>query len=105
MPTAHPRIALTRDPELDEVLRRARPLLGETKPTSALARELLLRGARDLLAHEDSELDHWLDEQHATPALRSTEAVLATAGTLGTPDQARPRAISEALAELRRERL
>ena len=103
--TAHPRIALTRDPELDEALRRTRPLLGEGKPTSTLARELILRGARDLLADQGPELDRWLDERHATPAVRSTQEVLASAEGLGEPDAVTPYAASEALEELRGERL
>ena len=103
--TVHPRIALTRDPELDEALRRTRPLLGDGKPTATLARELILRGARDLLANQGSELDRWLDERHATPAIRSTREVLSSASRLGAPDPARPYAASEALDELREERL
>jgi len=103
--TVHPRIALTRDPELDEALRRTRPLLGERKPTATLARELILRGARQLLAGESSELDRWLDLRHATPVTRSTETVLSSAAALGEPDRRRPRAASEALEELRGERL
>jgi hypothetical protein len=96
---------LTRDPELDEALRRTRPLLGERKPTAALARELILRGARDLLAHQGPELDRWLDERHATPAVRSTQEVRAFAMSLGAPDAAKPYAASEALEGLRGERL
>ncbi len=103
--TIHPRIALTRDPELDEALRRTRPLLGEHKPTATLARELILRGARDVLANQEPELDRWLDERHATPAMRSTEEVLACAASLGSPDTAKPYAASEALQQLRGERL
>jgi hypothetical protein len=103
--TIYPRIALTRDPELDEALRRVRPLLGETKPTATLARELILRGAREVLSNSATELDRWLDERHATPATRPTAEVLATAAELGRPDTAKPRAITEALDELRAERL
>lgn len=105
MATAHPRIALTRDPELDEALRRSRPLLGERKPTATLARELILRGARELLANRGPEIERWLDERHATQATRSTQEVLASAATLGAPDAARSYAASEALQELRGERL
>jgi hypothetical protein len=105
VPTAHPRIALTRDGELDEALRRAKPLLGEGKSTAALARELILRGARELHANEGTELDRWLSERHATPAERSTEAALAVAARLGSPDPAKPYAASRALEELRDERL
>jgi hypothetical protein len=103
--TVHPRIALTRDPELDEALRRARPLLGERKPTATLARELILRGARELLSNQGTELDRWLDQRRATPAERSTEQVLATAAKLGAPDPAKPYSTSLALDEQRGERL
>jgi|ERR1700722_1174869 hypothetical protein len=103
--TIHPRIALTRDPELDEALRRARPLLGERKPTATLARELILRGARELLSNQGTVLDRWLDQRDAYPAARSTEEVLATAAKLGAPDAKSPYAISQALEQQRDERL
>jgi hypothetical protein len=103
--TIHPRIALTRDPELDEALRRARPLLGERKPMATLARELILRGARELLSNQGTELDRWLDQRHAAPAERSTEQVLAVATKLGAPDATRPYATSQALESQRGERL
>jgi hypothetical protein len=103
--TIHPRIALTRDPELDEALRRARPLLGERKPTATLARELILRGARELLSNQGTALDRWLDRRDAYPAARSTEEVLATAAKLGAPDATTPYAISQALEQQRDERL
>jgi len=105
MPTSHPRIALTRDPELDEALRRAKPLLGEAKPTATIARELILRGARELHATAGTELDRWLGERHAAPVERSTSDVLATASELGPTDPARARAASRALEELRGERV
>ena len=101
----HPRIALTRDPELDEALRRARPLLGERKPTATLARELILRGARELLSNQGTELDRWLDQRHATAAERSTEQVLAAATELGAPDPMTPYSTSHALQKQRDERL
>jgi hypothetical protein len=103
MSTVHPRIALTRDPELDEALRVGASVLGPSQPTSRVARELILRGARDLLANSGSELDRWLSEQHATPATRSTGELLATAAGLGAVDRKNPRALSEALAEMRAE--
>ena len=103
--TVHPRIALTRDPELDEALRSARPLLGESKPTATLARELILRGVRELLSNQGTELDRWLDRRHATPAARSLEEVLVAAAKLGSPDPAKPYAASEELQRLRDERL
>jgi hypothetical protein len=105
MATIHPRIALTCDPELDEALRRARPLLGERKPTATLARELILRGVRELVAQQGSEIDRWLDGLGATPALGSTADLLASAAALGPVDETRPYAVSEALEESREERL
>lgn len=105
MPTSHPRIALTRDPELDAALRRAKLLLGESKPTATLARELILRGARELYANEGGELDRWLTERDATPVERSTADVMATAAELGPPDPTQPRPASRALEDLRAERV
>jgi hypothetical protein len=104
MPTAYPRIALTRDPELDEALRRGASLLGD-KPTATLARELILRGARDLIANSGPELDRWLSGLGATPAVRSTGDVLADAAKLVPADPENPHLVSDALAELRNERL
>ncbi|MDQ6914933.1 MAG: hypothetical protein M3155_03890 [Actinomycetota bacterium] len=54
MPTAHPRIAVTRDPALDAALDRAGDLLGRDVPAARLVRELALRGARALEA-DDAE--------------------------------------------------
>jgi len=54
MPTAHPRIAVTRDPELAAALDRAAGLLGHEVPAARLVRDLALRGARALEA-EDAE--------------------------------------------------
>jgi hypothetical protein len=79
-------------------------LLGD-KPTATLARELILRGARNLEANAGPELDRWLSELGATPATRTTEDVLADASKLGPPDPGDPRPASDALAELREERL
>lgn len=54
MPTDHPRIAITRDPELDAALDRAAALLGRGVPVARLVRDLALRGARSLEG-EDAE--------------------------------------------------
>ncbi len=105
MATIHPRIALTRDPELDEALRCARPLLGERKPTATLARELILRGTRELLASDGSAVDRRLDELGAAAARRSTAELLAAASTLGPVDDAQPYAATEALEQSREDRL
>jgi hypothetical protein len=103
MSTVHPRIALTRDPELDDALRVGASVLGTSKPTSRVARELILRGAKDLLANPGPELDRWLSELGAAPATRSTGELLAVAAGLGAPDPENPRPLSDALAEMRAE--
>lgn len=103
MSTVHPRIALTRDPELDDALRVGASVLGSSKPTSRVARELILRGAKDLLANPGPELDRWLSELGAAPATRSTGELLAVAASLGAPDPENPRPVSDALAEMRAE--
>jgi hypothetical protein len=103
MPTAHPRIALTRDPELDHALRVGASVLGPSRPAASVARELILRGAKDLLANSGPELEQWLTEQGATAATRSTSELLATAIALDPPDPESPRPLSDALAEMRAE--
>jgi hypothetical protein len=103
MSTIHPRLALTRDPELDDALRVGASVLGPSKPTSRVARELIIRGANDLLANLGSELDRWLSELDATPATRSTGELLEVAASLGVPDPENPRPLSDALAEMRAE--
>ena len=103
MSTVHPRIALTRDSEHDEALRVGASVLGPSKPTSRVARELILRGAKDLLANPGPELDRWLSEQGAAPATRSISELLAVAASLGAPEPENPRPLSDALAEMRAE--
>ncbi len=103
MSTIHPRIALTCDPELDRALKLGASLLGPSQPTSRVARELILRGAKELLASSGSELDRLLDDMGATPANRSIEEVRAVAAGLGEPDPSNPRPLSDALAEMRDE--
>lgn len=103
MATVHPRIALTRDPELNEALEVGASVLGASQPTSRVARELILRGAKELLANPGPELDRWLSRRGATPAARSTEEMLAVAADMGAPDPENPRRLSGALAEMRAE--
>ncbi|MDQ6745816.1 MAG: hypothetical protein M3Z27_07380 [Actinomycetota bacterium] len=52
MPTDHPRIAITRDPELDAALDKAAALVGRSVPVARLVRDLALRGARSLEGEE-----------------------------------------------------
>jgi hypothetical protein len=105
MPTTHPRLALTRDPELDLALQVGASMLDPSKstPTARVARELILRGARDLLANSGPELDRWLTAQGATAATRSTTELLKTIAALGPPAPNDPRPLSDALAEMRAE--
>ena len=103
MSTAHPRIALTRDPELDEALKAGASVLGPSRPTASVARELILRGVKDLLANSGPELEQWLTKHGATAATRSTSELLATATALDPPDLGNPRPLSDALAEMRAE--
>lgn len=77
MPTSHARIALTRDADPDDEPRRARPI-----------------------STEGPELDAWLDERGAPPAMRSTQEVLSAASKRRRVARV---AISEALQELRGE--
>ena len=100
MPTAHPRIAITRDPELDEALRRVEPLFGDSTPTATLARELILRGAGAVLAGSGPDIDRWLSERGAGPATRSIREAVAIAAGLPPVDHANPRALSDAVRAL-----
>lgn len=54
MPTGHPRIAITRDPELDAAIDRVAALGDTDVPVARLVRDLALRGAR-ALESEDAE--------------------------------------------------
>jgi len=55
MPTDHPRIAVTRDPELDAAIERVAALGNRDVPVARLVRDLALRGAR-ALEGEEAEL-------------------------------------------------
>ena len=54
MPTQHPRVSVTKDPELADALRRVRELVGE-KHEGTLLRELAIRGAAATLEEAGSE--------------------------------------------------
>ena len=106
MPTKHARIALTRDPELDAALKAAARVLGTSKPTASLARELVLRGAKAVIDEDpDAELDRWLDERGGvTRATMSTKEALALSRQMR--ERIEPgRPISEILDELREDRI
>lgn len=56
MPTRHRRISVTNDPELDEAITLARPLLNGA-PDATIVRELAIRGAQALTADNVSRRD------------------------------------------------
>jgi hypothetical protein len=83
MPTKHPRIALTRDPEIDAALKAAAPVLGPSKPAATLARELVLRGAQAVMDDPSAALDRYLNERGGVRrATISTKEALAIADEL-----------------------
>jgi len=45
MASRHPRVQVSRDPELESAIRRGRAAMGPSTPTSRVVRELALRGA------------------------------------------------------------
>ena len=102
MPTRHPRLALTRDEELDRALRRAREALDSDKPDATLARELMLAGA-DVLAPEpeDEFTARLVREFGATPARMSVDEWLRRRGPLAPVDPDDPHPASKYLDELR----
>jgi hypothetical protein len=101
LPTKHPRIALTRDPEVDAALKSAAPVLGPSKPAATLARELLLRGAKAVADDPNAELDRWLNERGGVRrATMSTSEMLALAHELRERTRPGP-PMSEILDELR----
>jgi hypothetical protein len=105
VPTKHARIALTRDPELDAALKAAARVLGPSKPTASLARELVLLGAKTLADDPNAELDRWLDERGGV-----TRATMSTKDALALSRQVRERIepgrpMSEILDELREDRI
>ena len=105
MPTKHPRIAITRDREVERALTAASRVLGPSKPEATLARELVLRGAKAVIKEArgdiDPELDRYLDDRgDVIRATISTKAMLELAGKVRK--RTRPgRPMSEILDELR----
>jgi hypothetical protein len=45
MASRHPRVQVSRDPDLERAIKRGRNMLGPSTPTSRVVRELALRGA------------------------------------------------------------
>jgi hypothetical protein len=107
VPTKHPRIAVTRDPELDAALKAAAPILGRSKPASALVRELALRGAKAVVDEDPrSELDRWLDERGGVRrATMSTKEALALAEKIRAGIPRGGPSSEDILADLREDRV
>ena len=106
MPTKHPRIALTRDSEVDAALKATAPVLGPSKPDATLARELLLRGAKavvdDARPDIDPDLDRYLDERgDVVRATLPRKAAIALSRELLSRPVAPGPPMSEILDELR----
>jgi hypothetical protein len=110
MPTKHPRIAITRDPEVGRALEAAAHVLGPSKPEATLARELVLRGAKVVIKEArgdiDPELDRYLDERG--DVIRATlpreEGIALSRELLSQPIPPGP-STSEILDELREDRI
>jgi hypothetical protein len=105
VPSPHPRIALTRDPELDAALRRAELALGR-KPAATLVRELALRGSAFLPTAEDQTAQRRLDAVGAVAARRSLRDALPELqrrlASQHVDDEGR---LSQALADARADRI
>jgi hypothetical protein len=102
MPTKHPRLALTRDPELDAALRRARERLRSDKPDASLARELMLAGAEVLAPEpEDPFIARLVRDFNARPAKYSTEEMLERLGPPPPVDPDNPYPLSRLIDEMR----
>lgn len=106
MPTKLPRIAVTRDEELDRALRETKGLLsgGEARSASAQVRALALRGARALGVADPDSVDLWrrLAREHGVRApQQNTPAIESPAGEVDPDD---PRPATDALEWARGER-
>jgi hypothetical protein len=106
MPTKHPRIAITRDPEVERALTAAARVLGPSKPEATLARELVLRGAKAVLDDPHAELDRYLNERgDVTRATMSVDEGLELSRELLRQPMPPGPPMSEILDELREDRI
>ena len=88
MPTKHPRIMVTEDPELAHALREAAPHLTEVCTKAGLVRELALRGAEGVRQDADRRRDllERLAARCADPDGFDREALQEVHERLGTPE-------------------
>jgi hypothetical protein len=105
MASRHPRLGVTRDPEVERALVLTEPLLdpAETRSAAAQIRALTLRGARAVLASASSEsqLQARLAEQYGARPARGS--LLELDPPLGEPDPADTAPASDALRWVRGE--
>ena len=105
MASRHPRLGVTRDPEVERALALTEPLLdpAETRSAAAQIRALTLRGARAVLASAgiDSQLRARLAEHYGARPARGS--LLELDPPPGTPDPADAAPASDALRWVRGE--
>jgi hypothetical protein len=105
MASRHPRLGVTRDPEVERALALTEPLLdpAETRSAAAQIRALTLRGARAVLAGagSESQLQSRLAERYGARPGRGS--LLDLDAPAGEPDPAGAAPASEALQWVRGE--
>jgi hypothetical protein len=105
MASRHPRLGVTRDPEVERVLALTEPLLdpAETRSAAAQIRALTLRGAQAVLANAGSEaqLQSRLAEKHGARLARGS--LLELGPPPGKPDPTGTAPASDALQWVRGE--
>ena len=105
MASRHPRLGVTRDPEVERALALTEPLLdpAETRSAAAQVRALTLRGARAVLASagSDSKLQAQLAERYGARPGRGS--LLELEAPPGQPDPAGATPASDALRWVRGE--
>jgi hypothetical protein len=103
MASRHPRLGVTRDPEVEQALALTEPLLNpaETRSAAAQIRALTLRGARAVLAgaSADSQMQARLVERYGARAGRGN--LLDLDPPPGEPDPAGATPASDALQWVR----
>lgn len=107
MPTKHRRLAIIRDAEVERALESARRAPHDTRSDAAVARELLLHGAREA-ERESGERDgfrEWLRMNGGTPAKGSLKELIDERGPLPPYDPDDPYPAQRALEELRADRI
>jgi hypothetical protein len=105
MPTKHSRIAVVRDPELDAALERAAQVLGATRSTAALLRELALLGAQSLPSSKWVRTMERMRALGLQPAQLPPGDVVARIASMGPVDPDDPTPATDALEYVRADRV